>query len=46
MKGEEIARELIHLLSTEYPVDSSHLVAAMHDRASVNVVAMKTVKVI
>ena len=46
MKGEEIARELIHLLSTEYAIDSSHLVAAMHDRASVNDAAMRIVKVI
>ena len=46
MKGEEIARELIHVLSTEYAIDSSHLVAAMHDRASVNDVAMRIVKVV
>ena len=35
-----------HLLSTEYAIDSSHLVAAMHDRASVNDAAMRIVKVI
>ena len=33
MKEEEIATELIHVLSTEYAIDLSHLVAAMHDRA-------------
>ena len=31
MKGEEIARELIHLLSTEYAIDSSHLVPVLPD---------------
>ena len=46
MKGEEIARELIHLLSTEYAIDSSHFVVAMHDRASLNDVAMRIVKLI
>ena len=46
MKGEEIARELIHLQSTEYAIDSIHLLAAMHDRASVNDAAMRIVKVI
>jgi len=35
MKGEDIARKLIHLL-TEYDISSSHLVAAIHNRASVN----------
>ena len=46
MKGEEVAREIIHILATEYAIDPSHLVAAMHDRASVNDAAMKIVKVI
>ena len=46
MKGEEIARELIHVPSTDYTIDLSHLVAAMHDRASVNDAAMRVVKVI
>ena len=30
MKVEEIAREIIHLLSTEYAIDSTHLVAAIY----------------
>ena len=46
MKGEEIARELIHLLSTEYNIGPSNLLAAMHDRASVNDVAMRTVTIV
>ena len=46
MKGEEVAREPIHILATENTIDPSHLVAAMHDRASVNDAAMKIVKVI
>ena len=46
MKGEEIARELIHTLATENTINPSHLVAAMHDRASVNDAAMRIVKVV
>ena len=46
MKGEEVARELIHILATENAIDPSHLIAAMHDRASVNDAAMKIVRVI
>ena len=46
MKGEEVARELIHILATENAIAPSHLVAAMHDRASVNDAAMRIVKVI
>ena len=33
---DEIARELINLLSTEYTIDSFHLVVAMHGHASIN----------
>ena len=33
---DEIARELMHLLSTEYTIGSFHLVIAMHGYASIN----------
>ena len=46
VKGEEFTRKLIYLPSTEYAIDSSHLVVAMHDCASVNDAAMRIVKVI
>lgn len=46
MKGEEIARELIHVLSSTYSIRQENLIAAMHDRASVNGAAMRTVKVV
>ena len=43
---EEIAHELIHTLSVQYSISPDCLVAAMRDRASVNGVAMKTVKIV
>ena len=43
MTGEKIARELISVLQVQYDVDSSSLIAAMHDRASVNNIAMSFV---
>ena len=46
MCGEEIARELITTLSVNYGISSDRLMAAMHDRAATNGVAMRTVKVI
>jgi len=46
MKGEEVARELIHILATENAITPSNLVAAMHDCASVNDAAIRIVKVI
>ena len=46
LKGEEIARELIHTLSTEYSIGANNLLAAMRDRASSNGIAMKTLKVL
>ncbi len=46
MTGEEQAREIISTLSTSYIISSSQLVAAMRDRASVNNVAMSTVKLL
>lgn len=45
MTGEEIACELISVLQVQYDVGSSSLIAAMHDRASVNNVAMSFVRV-
>jgi hypothetical protein len=46
MTGEEIARQIITVLSTELGISSTLLVGAMRDRASVNEVAMRTVRVI
>ena len=46
MTGEEIARQIIMVLSTELGISSTLLVGAMRDRASVNEVAMRTVRVI
>ena len=46
MTGEEIARELINTLSVRYGISSELLLAAMHDRASTNNIAMRTVKVV
>ena len=45
MTGEEIACELISVLQVQYDVGSSSLIAAMHDRASVNNLAMSFVRV-
>ena len=46
MTGEEIAQELILVLSTDYGIGSSRLLAAMRDRASTNNVAMRTVSLL
>ena len=46
MTGEEIARQLISVLSVEYGITSDRLLAAMRDRASVNGVAMRTINVV
>ena len=46
LTGKEIARELIHVLATEYSVGSNNLLAVMRDRASTNEVAMKTISVL
>ena len=46
LTGEEIVHELVQILSVSYGISSDYLVAAMRDRASVNSVAMKTVKII
>ena len=44
MTGEQVARELISALSTQYGISSSYLLAAIRDRASVNDVAIRTLK--
>ena len=46
MSGEEIVRELINVLSVTLSIRSHLLLATMRDRASVNNLAMRTVKVI
>ena len=46
MTGEEIAQQIIVILSTEFGISPNLIVAAMHDRASVNDVAMRTIKVV
>ena len=43
MTGEDIACELIHVLSSTYSIKPDKIVIAMHDHASVNRVAMRTV---
>ena len=46
MTGEEIACELISVLSVHYSMTSGSLLGAMRDRAAVNNVAMHTLKVV
>ena len=46
LTGEELARELIHVLSVNYSIRPEQLIASMRDRASVNNVAMKTLSVV
>ena len=46
LTGDEIACELISVLLTNYRMGSKQLIAAMKDRASVNGVAMRTMKII
>ena len=45
LTGEEVAREVLTVLSTELGIPPSDVVAAMRDRASVNSVAMRTVAI-
>ena len=45
MSGEESARDLVLVLQVQYDVAPRTLVAAMHDRAAVNSVAMTYVRV-
>ena len=44
--GKEVARELISVLLVSYGVRSSNLLASMRDRALVNNVAIRTLKVV
>eukprot|EP00117_Sycon_ciliatum_P043253 scpid97595/ scgid31347/ len=44
MTGEQIAHRLLLTLAVTFQIDSPHLVTIMHDRASVNDVAMRTIK--
>ena len=46
MSGEEISRELINTLSAQYSIGCDLLVAAMHDRAACNMVALRTLTVV
>ena len=46
LTGEEVAHDLIQVLSINYSISSDHLIAAMWDRASVNGVAIKTLKIV
>ena len=46
MTGEEIAREVISILQVAYGIGAKQLLACMHDRASVNACAMRTIKVV
>lgn len=43
---EEVARELISVVSVNYGISSGYILGAMRDRASTNNVAMQTLKVI
>ena len=44
--GEEVARQLITVLSTELSIAQHFVVSSMHDHATVNDVAMRTMKVL
>ena len=46
MTEEEIACELIHILSANYGIFSNHIIAAMRDQALLNSVGIKTMKVV
>ena len=46
LTGEEITHDLIQVLLVNYSISLDHLIAAMRDRASVNGVATKTVKIV
>lgn len=46
MSGEEIARELVLVLSTNYGIGPDHLIASMRDRAAANNVAMRTLAIV
>lgn len=46
MSGEEIARELINTLTAQYSISCDLLVAAIHNRAACNMVALRTLTVV
>lgn len=46
VRGEEVAQQIVSIISQELGIRSSHIVAASRDRAAVNDVAMRTVKVV
>ena len=46
LTGEEIARELISVLSVNFSIRSANLLACMRDRASTNNVAVQTLKIV
>ena len=46
MSGEEVAQQIVSVISQELGIPSSFVIAASRDRASVNDVAMRTVKVV
>ena len=46
MNADELAREVISVLQIAYGISSNQLLACMHDRASVNGAAMRTIKVV
>ena len=45
LNAEELARQILSLLSVTLGVDSSNLIAVMRDGASVNAAAMRTLKI-
>ena len=46
LTGEEVARQLIVSLTTVLGIESDLLIAAMHDCASVNNVAIRTLSIV
>ena len=46
MTGEEIAHELIHILSAHYAIGPDQLIAAMRDRVAANDVTMRILAVL
>ena len=46
MTGEELAQEVLGVLCREYKLSLEQVVAAMRDRASVNGVALRHIKVL
>lgn len=46
MTGKEVAQQIVSVISQELRIPSSFIIAASRDRASVNNVAMETLKVV